>query len=414
MRVTDLTKHNSVVRALNIASSELATLQENMSSGKRINRLADDPIGATQVQDFKTKLSFFDTIKRNIQNNYIMLDRYENELADMGDMLRTAKTLILAQANGSAGDATREVTATELEAIIDALFEAGNSKIGKLFIFAGTQTLTRPLARNEAVQPALIDVRNADTGFIFAVELDQYEGRFIGHSSNSYILRITKEGPFGRARYEVSDDGGESWGKEHTLLRDNQVVNESGKLDDRVRLLFPGGDQQAPEAPTIFLEGLEFVFPSNPPVGYHGNDDKKFIPTGEGTLLPVNLTAREIFFKNEQDPDSIDVFDLLFTLKRALTENEPKVLEERIDELDRAFNQVLNRRADVGSTRRELEMQFDKMGDREFTKTKQMSAIEDLDLQEAVMDLNLAELRNQASLNTGARLIQPSLINFLR
>jgi flagellar hook-associated protein 3 FlgL len=75
---------------------------------------------------------------------------------------------------------------------------------------------------------------------------------------------------------------------------------------------------------------------------------------------------------------------------------------------------LLNRRADVGATRRELERHFEKMGERGFTKTKEMAELEDLDLQEAVTELNLAELRNQASLNTGARLIQPTLLEFLR
>ena len=45
MRVTDLTKHNAVVRHMNQASEQVGTLQENMSSGKRINKLSDDPIG---------------------------------------------------------------------------------------------------------------------------------------------------------------------------------------------------------------------------------------------------------------------------------------------------------------------------------------------------------------------------------
>ena len=162
MRVTDLTKHNAVVRHMNQASEQVATIQENMSTGKRINKLSDDPIAATQVQDFKTKISFFDMIQRNIQNNYIMLDRYEAELSDMGDMLQRAKTLILSQANANADQATREVTAQELQAIIDELFNAGNSKIGKLYIFSGTETLTQPLVVNDKVQPALVGMGEGD------------------------------------------------------------------------------------------------------------------------------------------------------------------------------------------------------------------------------------------------------------
>jgi flagellar hook-associated protein 3 FlgL len=354
-------------------------------------------------------------IQRNIQSNYILLDRYEAELADMGDMLQRAKTLILAQANANADQATREVTAQELQAIIDELYNAGNSKIGKLFIFSGTETLTQPLVNNGKVQPATAGMGEGDS--FGPYDLDRFLAEFEGHSRNEYIVRVTKEGEFGRAHVKISDDGGGTWSKEQTLLRDIAVRNEDGKADDRVRLRFkePMPEENGePEQPYIFPAGIEFRFDPNPPVDYQGNLEKRMVPTGEGTYLPINFTAEEVFYKRDADPDSLNVFDLLYTIKRALLDDEPRVLEERIDEIDQAFNQVLNRRADVGATRRELERQFQKMGDRQFTKTKEMSELEDLDLQEAVTELNLAELRNQASLNTGARLIQPTLLEFLR
>ena len=455
MRVTDLTKHNAVTRHMNTASEQVAHMQETMSSGKRINKLSDDPIGSTQAQDFKTKLSFFDAIKRNIQSNYIMLDRYESELSDIGDMLQNAKTLILAQSNANADQATREVTASELQSIIDELFTAGNSKVGKLFLFSGTQTLTPALVKNPGTQAATVDDDQVDhlgeltidaligagagavagaitplstvldpvtgavvgTGAGVAWNLlarDVFGADFTGYSKNEYLVKITREGEFGRARYVVSDDRGKTWGQERTLLKDNPVVNEDGKQDDRVRLLFRVPEIANIEAPIVFPEGLQFRFIPNPPIGYQGNDEKRMVPTGEGSYLPVNFTAREVFYQRETDPHSIDVFDLLFTLKQALTDNQPKVLEERIDEIEKAVNQVLQRRADVGSTRHELERQFNKMDERGFTKTKELSELEDLDLQEAVVELNLAEMRNQATLNTGARLLQPSLLSFLR
>lgn len=413
MRVTDLTKQQSVLQSVNANAGRMQRLQENMASGRRISTLSDDPIGATQAQDFRTRLSFINMVKRNIQSNYVMLDRYDAELQHMSDLLQDAKILILGQANGNADDATRQIVSQELNAIIEGLVQVGNSKVGKLFIFAGTQTLRPPLELNEEIQPAILDTENAEAG-IFSLDPEWLEGNFIGFSRNPYVVRIAKEGPFGRAHYVVSDDGGETWSKEKPLLRANPVVNEDGKPDDRVVLKFMGKPEEDPEFPIIFPKGLEFRFEPNPPVKYMGNDQIKSVPTGEGATTPINLTARQVLFAHQADSDSVNIFDLLFTIKRALVEDEPKVLQERITELDRAFNQVLNRRADMGAVRKDLELQFEKMSDREFTKIKQLSNIEDLDFQEAVVEMNLAEVRNQASLNAGSRLIQPSLLNFLR
>jgi flagellar hook-associated protein 3 FlgL len=75
MRVTDLTKQNSVIRNIQKNSAELQTLQENMSSGRRINRLSDDPLGATQAQDFRTRISYFDMLRHITGQTFIWLDR---------------------------------------------------------------------------------------------------------------------------------------------------------------------------------------------------------------------------------------------------------------------------------------------------------------------------------------------------
>ena len=138
------------------------------------------------------------------------------------------------------------------------------------------------------------------------------------------------------------------------------------------------------------------------------------IPTSEGVLQPINVTARDIFFREPDKPKSVNIFDMLTSLKRALDENDGKVVEQRLQDLDDAFEQVLNQRATIGAARKELNDQLDKVRDREFNNTKQLSELEDLNFPAAVTEMNMADVRNKASLDTSARMIQPSLLNFLR
>ena len=107
-------------------------------------------------------------------------------------------------------------------------------------------------------------------------------------------------------------------------------------------------------------------------------------------------------------------FDLMFALRRALRDNDQSLLEQRLDDIDRAFQQVLEVRANAGAVRKEMEDRLDRLDDRELSKVKQLSNIEDLDIPEAVVEMNLADTRNRAALDTSARLLQPSLLNFLR
>ena len=414
MRVTDLTKQNAVIRNVATNSNRLQTLQENMASGKRINKLSDDPIGATQVQDYRTKLSYLDRVKQNIQNNFTWLDRTDAELSHIGEMLQTAKQLALAQANDTADEATRRVTAEELQDIVDNMINSGNAKVGKVFIFAGSKTLTKPLEPNPGRQDALLNPDQIPADERLLLDTKPLQAAFEGWSQHEYIARIVKEGEMGRAEFKVSDDGGKTWSREKTLLPKVEMVNESGVPSDKVFLVFAGQALDKLGAPPVFPQGLEYRFTSNPPLAYKGNDDKRLVAVGEGQLLPINLTAHDLYFRDPKRDASLDVFDMLFGIKRSLEDNDTATLSKRLNDVDRAMDQILSKRADVGSVRKELEDQLDKSKDREFQGTKQMSELEDLDFPAAVTEMNLADVRNKATLDTSGRLIQPSLLNFLR
>jgi flagellar hook-associated protein 3 FlgL len=414
MRVTDLTKQHSVIRNVANNSAKLQDLQETMASGKRINRLSDDPIGAVQVQDYRTRLSFIDRLKQNIRANFVWLDRTDAEISHVGDMLMRVKTLILSQANDSADASTRRVAAEEVRDIIEGIVNAGNAKTGKVFLFSGSKTFTQPLKANPAVQPAVIDLEQVPFDAQLLSDPGQFAATLDGWSQNPYIVRIVKEGPVGRAHYVVSDDGGKTWSRPKALLPRIELVNENGKASDKVTLSINGASTDSLGDAVVFPEGLEFRFNSNPPLSYQGNDDKRMVTTGEGILMPLNITGRELFYKDPAREDSVDVLDLLFSLKRALEDNDGATLEQRLADIDHASGQVLGKRADIGAVRKEMEDQLSSIEGREFHSIKQMSEVEDLDFPMAVTEMNLADTRNKATLDTSSRLLQPSLLNFLK
>jgi flagellar hook-associated protein 3 FlgL len=414
MRVTDLTKQNSVIRNVATNADKLQKLQENMASGKRVNRLSDDPIAATQIQDTRTRISYLDRVKQNIQNNYQWLDRTDAELGHIGEMLQRAKQLALAQANDTADESTRRVTSEEFQDIINNLVNAGNSKVGKVYIFSGSKTLTKPLEPAASKQDAKLFTDALPKDERLDLDKGPLGAQFEGWSQHEYIARITKEGEMGRAEFQVSDDGGKTWSRDKTLLPKVEMVNEEGQPSDKVYLFFSGQTLDDPTHTPIWKKGLEYRFTPNPPLTYKGNDDKRLTAVGEGQLLPVNLTAKDLFFRDPNRDNSIDVFDMMYGVKRALEDNDGTTLEKRLNDLDKAADQILAKRADVGSIRKEMEDQLDKNSDREFQTTKSLSELEDLDFPAAVTEMNLADVRNKATLDTSGRLIQPSLLNFLR
>ena len=262
--------------------------------------------------------------------------------------------------------------------------------------------------------------------------MKQFRAQFEGFSTNNYRIKVTKGGIWGQARIKISDDGGRTWSKEQTLRPVIHVFNQDGKLNDQVLLKF--SDQKGllgnilpkqfdfnSEKSTefdldalgvLFPEGIEFVYQPNPEVSYNGSIHKKESLISNGLSIPVNITAQELLLGEGED--GVDTFSLLAAMERALLENDGIAIAKRIDQLNLAQNQVLKQQADVGNIVRELYSTQSRLENQQFEKERQLSDIQDLDVAEATVDLKVAEANNILSLNTGARLIQPSLSDFLR
>ena len=89
-------------------------------------------------------------------------------------------------------------------------------------------------------------------------------------------------------------------------------------------------------------------------------------------------------------------------------------MEPYQDQLEKAQDQILKKVADVGNLTRELQTAQAKLEDQMFEKEARLTELRDLDLAKAAIDVNTSELNNKLSLDTGSRLIQPTLSDFLR
>ena len=241
-------------------------------------------------------------------------------------------------------------------------------------------------------------------------ELDksEYEAVFSGYSKEKYLIRVISGGTYGEAQFIVSDDEGKTWSQPEFLQPRIEVFNPEGKASDKVFLQFgvPGRPH--------FGQGLEFLFDGNELVQYQGNDQIKKVLLDNGIKVALNITADELFFKDSDKESSVNAFEVLNRLKVALEADDQNTLLKSIGDVDRCIDQVLYGRGKVGSIVRELEASEERIGQDIDFKSEELSKIEDMDLAEGTIDLNKAELKHKVALDSTARLIQPTLINFLK
>lgn len=84
------------------------------------------------------------------------------------------------------------------------------------------------------------------------------------------------------------------------------------------------------------------------------------------------------------------------------------------DTLSGVQNLLLEARADVGARQNRIELMTNRLEYQEINITKQLSLNEDVDYAEAITQMAAAESIHQASLSTGAKIIQQTLVDFMR
>jgi flagellin-like hook-associated protein FlgL len=111
---------------------------------------------------------------------------------------------------------------------------------------------------------------------------------------------------------------------------------------------------------------------------------------------------------------SPDVMGSLLVLIDALRENNSEVVGSVIGGLDRSLDEVLNYRGSAGAKTIRLETTDLRLTEYSLSFTRLLSETEDVDITRLIADLAQQEAVYQSALNAAAKIIQPSLLDFLR
>ena len=85
-----------------------------------------------------------------------------------------------------------------------------------------------------------------------------------------------------------------------------------------------------------------------------------------------------------------------------------------LGDLDSRLNAMLGEVGSVGTRHKQVLQAQDTIAARQITLTNQVSSVEDADLAQTIVDLQIQEVSYQAALGATSRVLQPSLLDFLR
>ena len=295
-RITQRLMVEQSLTSMQAGLGRLAKTQEQLTTGRVINRPSDSPTGTNTAMRLREQLAHQSQFKRNAEDGLGRLGRIDNTLSSALDQVRRVRDLTLrGSSTGSMGLQAREALAAEINQIRQAL-------IGQ----ANTQHLGRPL--------------------------------FGGATSGS-------------AAY-VEDGTG--------------IVT------------------------------------------YQGDDTEVYRRVGDEDKVRVDVTGPEAFGEGDDD-----LFVLLSEIITNLVSNTD-ALPVNLDSLDGAMKRITTAVVDVGARYARLEATGRATADAELNLQAALSGIENVDMARAMVDLQMNEVAYQAALGATARVLQPSLIDFLR
>ena len=160
--------------------------------------------------------------------------------------------------------------------------------------------------------------------------------------------------------------------------------------------------------------------PGNPGiigVKYLGDDGKRKIEITPSQELPVNLTGWEAFGKitGEGVEGKVKLFATVGELLAALKNDDTEALGgDILKEVDDCLDHLLQQCAEIGAREERLSSTEQRLLSEHIHLRELRSKIEDLDLAEAITEFTMQKNAYTAALSTGAQMIYPSLVDFLR
>ncbi|MFP4012037.1 MAG: flagellar hook-associated protein 3 [Spirochaetaceae bacterium] len=393
---------------------DLNRVQNQMSQQTRIQNLRDDPLAAshsTRFQSYTTRLERFSENIEYTRDNYEVTEGYMRQATDI---MQRVRELAVQGANGSYNTEDRRKMATEVNELLNELVQLANARNGSgETIFSGTKSKTEPFrAVHGDVEGASGQViTNVDyIGNIERNRAEVAEGSFIEMNfpgnevfwaENQQVFSTTDA-----TGYQVQED---------STIRVDGVEIELSQGDNIHAVISKINNSKAAVEARLDPVQSSLVLESTSPHQLWLED------AGEGTVLqdlgvladgdnppPQNIAASADVFGGS-------VFDVVMNLRDRLYEGDTlDIGGSALRGIDDGLENMLSNVASLGAKDTRLETVYERTED-EIPKMKEMNSKEvDLDLTRAVTDLRMLEHTHQAAIGTAGRILQQTLLDFLR
>lgn len=142
------------------------------------------------------------------------------------------------------------------------------------------------------------------------------------------------------------------------------------------------------------------------------------VEISKGVSVEYGVSAMDVLMFTDSNGKEVNVMSLFKEIGDNLASDDQskidKVTNEGLAAMDQVMSNLLKVRSEVGSMQNRMESAKEQNEAENFNMTDILSQTEDIDIAEKTMEATVAQTAYIASLQTGAKVLQPSLMDFLR
>jgi len=371
MRISTSLIFNQALRAIQTQQAALAKTQNQLARGTRILTPSDDPAGAKRLLDLRQALELNARFQSNADAATTRLTLEESTLAGVTDVLQRVRELTVQANAATLTDADRRSLAAEVNQRLEELLGLANTRDGNgEYLFAGFSTGTRPFSRTTTGI-----AYHGDEGQRF-LSLGPAFDIAVGDSGTSVFRAVAS----GNGTFRTLDDPANTG---DGVIDAGQVTDPAAHVPGPYTIRFPTADTfEVVDVGAVVVATGPYTSPRS--IAFNGSEVTiSGAPAAGDRFEVLPATAQDVF---------TTLSELVATLQAGTANGADRArvhngLNRALADIDHALDHISVVRSSVGARLNAVESERFMAEDYAVLLQSAISAVEDVDLAEAVTRL---------------------------
>jgi len=395
MRISTANAYDLSVDLLSRRQADLSSVQEQLSTTKRVNRASDDPAAAARAERALAAEMRVDANQRAVDASANAMTLVESAMGDANELLEQARDALVRAGNASYSDAERKGIADELAGVRKQLLAVSNRTDGAgTYLFGG----------QGSDQPPFIDAAGG-------VQFRGTSGEVQALSGEALPLTVDGESAWTRAR------SGNGVFESVAVTSTGTAWVDTGRVTNAS--LVTGSTYSIQFDVTAGVTTYSILQDGNPTAvaGAAFTPGQSIEIDGIAATVSGNPAHGDTFELRPSQADQ-NVFDVL---DRAIAQlNTPMTASQiaqanssNIRALDGSMSQLASARSKVGETLNRIDSVTGRLNDSRLASQTERSAAEGLDMVKAISEFQDKQTGYDAALKSYSMVQKISLFNYI-